>query len=266
MSTSNIQMLIPTAWRESSISAVLPAYNEEALIEQTVRRVANVLGQLVRRFEIVVTDDGSLDATRQILSHLRETQPGLHLRIVTHSVNQGYGAALASGFDAATADLVLMLDADGQFDIAEVVHLLAAMDNDTDLVIGYRVKRADPAIRLLNAWGWKQLVNSLFGYTARDVDCAFKLFRRDVWNSMHVKSHGAAFSAEFLIKSRRLGFRVKEVPVSHFPRTAGSPTGAHPRVIARAFAELFELRLRLNEELAHERRPAGVNRLNNIAA
>jgi hypothetical protein len=141
-----------------------------------------------------------------------------------------------------------MLDADGQFDVAEVVHLLAAMDNETDLAIGFRTRRADPLLRLLNAWGWKHLVNGLFGYTARDIDCAFKLFRRTVWHSLHVESRGATFSAEFLIKARRQGFRIVEVPVSHFPRTAGSPTGAHPRVIARAFVELFQLRLQLGRD------------------
>jgi glycosyltransferase involved in cell wall biosynthesis len=266
MTSSTIKPLVLAARRELSISAVLPAYNEEALIAQTVRRVASVVGQLVRDFEIVVSNDGSRDATGQILSHLREAEPGLHLRVVTHTVNQGYGAALAAGFDAAIAELTLMLDADGQFDVAELVHLLAAMDDHADLVIGYRAKRADPPMRLLNAWGWKHLVNGLFGYTARDVDCAFKLFRRDVWRSVHVASRGAAFSAEFLIKARRLGFRVTEVAVSHYPRTAGSPTGAHPRVIARAFLELFQLRLRLNADVAYERQRARVNVSNHIAA
>ena len=250
MQLSTTTPLDNPAPRTYSISAVLPAYNEDAVIEQTVRHVANVLRQLVLNFEIVVTNDGSRDQTGSILARLRETDPALHLRVVSHPTNLGYGAALASGFDAASADLVLMLDADGQFDVAELVHLLAALDDETDLVIGYRVHRADPPMRLLNAWGWKQLVNGLFGYTARDVDCAFKLFRREVWQSMRVQSRGATFSAEFLIKARRLGFRIREVPVSHFPRKAGSPTGAHPRVILRAFVELFQLRMRLSTDLA----------------
>jgi glycosyltransferase involved in cell wall biosynthesis len=236
----------------------VPAYNEEALVEQTVRRVAAVLRQLVSSFEIIVVNDGSRDRTGQILARLGETESDLHLRVMSHASNRGYGAALATGFGAASADLILMLDADGQFDVAEVVRLLAAMDDQTDLVIGYRAKRADPPIRLLNAWGWKQLVNGLFGYTARDVDCAFKLFRRTVWNSMSVESRGATFSAEFLITARRLGFRITEVPVSHFPRTAGAPTGAHPRVIARAFVELFHLRMRLNSDLRRRKQAASL--------
>jgi hypothetical protein len=117
-------------------------------------------------------------------------------------------------------------------------------------------------MRKLNAFGWKLLVNLLFGYTARDVDCAFKLFRRGVWESMTVNARGATFSAEFLIKARRLGFRVQELPVSHFPRTAGSPTGARLDVIVRAFVELFRLWRNLDSELsadprAQERRGGG---------
>jgi glycosyltransferase involved in cell wall biosynthesis len=234
--------------RRLSVSAVLPAYNEEALIEGSVRQVAEVLQRLVSDFEVVVVNDGSRDRTAAIVTRLIELEPALHARLVNHVQNRGYGAALASGFDAARGDLVLMLDADGQFDVAEVVHLLGAMDDGTDMVIGYRARRADPPMRLLNAWGWKLLVNSLFGYTARDIDCAFKLFRRSVWRSMHVESRGATFSAEFLIKARRMGYAIKETPVTHLPRTAGSPTGAHPRVIARAFAELFNLRLRLGSD------------------
>jgi glycosyltransferase involved in cell wall biosynthesis len=247
--------------RGSSIAAVLPAYNEEALIEQTIRHLAAVLAQLVDSFQILVTDDGSRDGTARILAYLETSEPHLHLSVVTHPTNLGYGAALASGFDAATADLVLLLDADGQFDVAELVHLLAALDADTDLVIGYRVKRADPPVRLLNAWGWKQLVNGLFGYAARDVDCAFKLFRRQVWANVHVDSRGATFSAEFLIKARRLDFHITEVPVTHLPRKAGSPTGARPSVILRAFVELFRLRLRLNQDLASTRQARPVTHL-----
>jgi glycosyltransferase involved in cell wall biosynthesis len=248
------------------MSAVLPAYDEEALIERTVTLVAAVLRRLVPCFEVIVTNDGSRDRTGEILARLQVSEPGLHLRVVTHPTNLGYGAALASGFDAATCDLIWLLDADGQFDVQQLAQLLAALDDDTDLVIGYRIKRADPWPRRVNAWGWNRLVNGLFGYTARDVDCAFKLFRRDVWRSVHVESRGAAFSAEFLIKARRQGFCVKEVPVSHYPRAAGAPTGANPRVIVRAFAEIFQLRLRLNDELARDRRPTRAQPRQHIAA
>src|SRR5579859_1447142 len=233
----------------SSISVVLPAYNEEAIIERTVRHVADVLRGLTTDFEIIVTNDGSRDGTAEVLAGLQAREPELHLRVVTHERNRGYGAAVATGFDAATKDLVFLTDGDKQFNVAELGEFLPAMDGQTDLVIGWRRKRADPPLRMANALGWKILVNLLFGYTARDVDCAFKLFRRRVWESMTVQSRGATFSAEFLIKARRLGFHVKELPVSHFPRTAGSPTGARPDVIVRAFAELFSLWRNLNRDI-----------------
>src|ERR1700716_1929577 len=237
-----------------SISAVLPAYNEEGIIERTVRHVADILRSVATDFEVIVTNDGSRDRTGQVLSDLQTRQPDLHLRIVTHERNRGYGAALASGFDASHKDLVFLTDGDKQFDVAELRDFLPVMDGQTDLVIGWRRNRADPLLRKANALGWKTLVNLLFGYTAKDVDCAFKLFRRRVWESMTVQSRGATFSAEFLIKARRLGFHVKELPVSHFPRTAGSPTGARLGVIARAFVELFRLWRNLDTELSADPR------------
>ena len=237
-----------------SLSAVLPAYNEEAIIERTVNHVASVLRGLVTDFEVIVTNDGSRDRTGEILRRLQETEPELNLRVVSHERNRGYGAALASGFDAATKDLIFLTDGDKQFDVGELQGFLPAMDAQTDLVIGWRRKRADPLMRKLNALGWKTLVNTLFGYTARDVDCAFKLFRRRVWESMTVHARGATFSAEFLIKARRLGYQVKELPVGHFPRMAGSPTGARPEVIVRAFVELFRLWRNLDTELQNDPR------------
>src|ERR1700736_5865332 len=225
----------------SSISVVLPAYNEEAIIERTVRHVAGVLRAQAHDFEIIVCNDGSRDNTAGVLADLQAREPDLNLRVVTHDRNRGYGAALASGFDAARKDLIFLTDGDKQFDVTELSQFLPEMDQQTDLVIGWRRNCADPPMRKLNALGWKLLVNLLFGYTAKDVDCAFKLFRRGVWESMTVNARGATFSAEFLIKARRLGFKMEELPVSHFPRTAGSPTGARPDVIVRAFAELFSL-------------------------
>lgn len=235
-----------------SVSAVLPAYNEEAIIERTVRHVAEVLADRVSDFEIVVTNDGSADRTGEILARLQQ-DPSVRLRIVTHKQNRGYGAALASGFDAASKNLIFMTDGDKQFDVREISGFLAAMQSDTDLVIGWRRDRADPFMRLMNARGWKLLVNGLFGYTARDVDCAFKLFRREVWKHVAVQARGATFSAEFLIKARRLGFRATELPVSHFPRTSGSPTGARLSVIARAFWEFFLLWRNLDRQLCDAR-------------
>jgi glycosyltransferase involved in cell wall biosynthesis len=236
-----------------SISAILPAYNEELLIEESVAQLADVLGKLTDDFEVIVTNDGSRDRTGAILNHLAENSPETRLRVVTHTRNLGYGAALASGFNTASKELIFFTDGDKQFDVAELAGFLQDMDDQTDLVIGWRRHRVDPPLRRLNAWGWKLLVNGLFGYTARDIDCAFKLFRRSVWQSLTITASGATFSAELLIKARRLGLMFKERPVTHFPRTAGSPTGARPDVIARAFKELLQLWWSLDRELATDR-------------
>jgi glycosyltransferase involved in cell wall biosynthesis len=233
----------------TAISAVLPAYNEEALIAATATSVARVLQELVDDYEVIVVNDGSRDRTQEIAEALSDEDP--HIRCVTHPVNRGYGEALRTGFSSATKELIFFTDGDKQFDIRELASFLPAMEH-ADMVVGYRRPRRDPPVRLVYAWGWKLLVTTLFGYAARDIDCAFKLFRRTVWETIEVRSGGATFSAELLVRTRRAGFRIVELPVTHLPREAGKPTGGNPRVIIRAFRELIWLRLNLRGD----RRPA----------
>jgi glycosyltransferase involved in cell wall biosynthesis len=230
-----------------SLSVVLPAYNEEAVIGATVGAVVDFVSTLTDDYEVIVVNDGSRDRTPEIVRELSQENPAV--RCVSHERNRGYGAALGTGFAAATRELVFLTDGDKQFDIRELSLFLPLID-EADLVIGYRHPRRDPFIRCLNGWGWNAIVNLLFGYTARDVDGAFKLFRRDVLDRVRVRATGATFSAEFLIKARRLGYRVVEHRVSHYPRPAGEPTGARINVIVRAFRELLWLRLNLERELA----------------
>jgi glycosyltransferase involved in cell wall biosynthesis len=237
-----------------SVSAVLPAYNEEAIIADTARTMARVLRDLVPEYEVIVVNDGSRDATAARVETVVGEDPSV--RLISHSVNRGYGAALATGFSAATKDWIFITDGDKQFDVRELAGFLTQMDG-CDLVIGFRVPRRDPLMRRLNGWGWNRLVRLLFGAVARDVDCAFKLFRREVWESIRVESGGATFSAEFLIKARRAGFLVRERRVTHLPRTAGRATGARPDVILRAFRDLFRLRLSLPPRTARPATPAG---------
>lgn len=233
-----------------SISAVLPALNEEANIPRTVPAVVETLATITSDFEVIVVDDGSWDQTAAVTEELARQYP--QIRLVRHAKNEGYGAALWSGFAAATKQLIFMTDADYQFDITDL-HRLMPFSGDHDMVIGFRSPRRDPFMRLVNAFGWKLLIHLLFGYTARDVDCAFKLFRREIIEACPVESRGAMFSAELLIKARAAGFRIKEVPVKHLPRTAGSPTGAKPKVILRAFKELIRFRLGFNPRTWLER-------------
>src|SRR5713226_6849013 len=169
------------------ISAVMPAFNEGANLEQSVGRMAAALQGHARAFEIIVVDDGSQDGTAAVLERLKAPHPSL--RVVRHPVNRGYGAALRSGFTAAHFPWVFLMDADNQFDPAEVEVLLARAA-DADIVAGYREHRRDPLPRRLNAWEFFTLVRLLFGRLARDVNCAFKLIRRDLLSGMDLHSEG----------------------------------------------------------------------------
>ena len=224
-----------TAGVHPSISAVLPAYNEEAVIAETVRRTAAALAELgVSDFEILVIDDGSGDATAARAAHA-----GTHVRVVSHPRNRGYGGALRTGFDAATRDAVFLMDSDGQFDPNEISRLLALYGPDR-VICGYRIRRRDTWVRRFYHRAFFGLVRLGFGPTARDVNCAFKLFPRPVGQGLH--ADGALVSTELLVRARRHGYRLMNVGVHHYPRTTGRATGADVRVVVRAFRELWQLR------------------------
>jgi glycosyltransferase involved in cell wall biosynthesis len=226
------------------VSAVMPAFNEQANLEQSVGRTADALAAHARTFEIIVVDDGSRDASPALLERLKATHP--NLRVVRHPVNRGYGAAVRSGFDAARLPWVFLMDADNQFDPEEVA-LLLAHAADADIVAGYRRHRRDPLPRRLNAWAFFTLVRLLFGRLVRDVNCAFKLIRRDLLAQMDLQAEGALINTELLVLARQLHARVVEVPVHHYPRRSGKQTGANLRVVLRAFAELFAFRAQMRK-------------------
>ncbi len=226
------------------LSVVLPAYNEEAVIEQTVTRCVAVLAELAPDFEVIIVDDGSRDRTGEIADALAAAHPG-HVRVVHNRPNRGYGGALMSGFDAASKEMSFFMDSDGQFNIADIAPLLALREQGHRVVLGYRKHRNDSPIRLLNAWGWNRLVRLLLGVRVRDVDCAFKLFDTELMRLCDIHADGAMWNTELLVKLRRLGVRFVEVPVGHYPRQHGSATGAQIRVILHAFSELPRMRGRL---------------------
>ena len=230
---------------ELSISVVLPAYNEEANVGQAVRSALEVMESITPSHEIIVVDDGSHDRTSEVVKELAESYPKVTL--IRHEINRGYGGALNSGFSAATGELVFFTSSDNQYDVAEVRKLLPFIET-AELVIGYRANRQDPFIRRLFAWGWNTLANLMFGYVARDIDCAFKLFKREILSQVRITSKGAMIDTELLVGAKRRGFRIIEVPVSHFPRLAGAQTGANVHVILRAFRDLLRFRLQLWRE------------------
>ncbi len=221
-----------------SISVFFPCYNEQDNVERTVQRAKEVLEGLNADFEIIIVNDGSADETGKRADSIAAGDT--RIRVVHHLHNMGYGAALQSGIHASKKELIFFTDGDGQFDISEI-KLLLPLIKQNDIVCGYRLDRKDPFMRKLNGWMWTKLVNLLFGMNIRDIDCAFKLFRAEVFERMKLSSAGALISAEILARATRQDFRLAEVGVHHYPRTAGKQTGAKLRVIIKAFKELFKL-------------------------
>jgi glycosyltransferase involved in cell wall biosynthesis len=232
--------------RVPELSYFFPAHNEEANLDGLVAEALDVLPTLADRFEIVIVDDGSRDRTPAMADALAAAHPDL-VRVVHHPTNYGYGAALRSGFRASRLGLISFTDGDRQFHVVDLGRLSARMaePDHPDVVVGFRIHRADPIIRTVYA-GLYRLANRIFfGLPVTDVDCACKLFRRDALSGVRVQSGGAFFSAELLIKLRAKGARIGEVGVPHYPRTAGSPTGAKPSVVWRAVKDFWWLRLRM---------------------
>lgn len=220
----------------TSVSAVLPAHNEEAAIASTVGSVLETLAGWMSDFEVIVVNDGSQDRTGTILDEI--AAENVHLRIIHHAVNRGYGAALVSGFEACKKDLVFFMDSDGQFDIRDLERFFPLL-TEYDAVLGYRIKRQDTWMRKVNAWGWKLLVRLIFGVRVRDVDCAFKIYKGSFFREHRLETRGAMINTEILYKLKRAGYTYTEVGVHHLPRNGGKATGAKPIVILRAFRELF---------------------------
>lgn len=224
--------------RHPAISVVLPAYNEVANIVTTLQRTHAALRRLgIDDYEVIVVDDGSTDATAEVVRTVAgELGPTV---LVSHAHNRGYGAALRTGFEAATREAIFLMDSDGQFDPADL-RLLLPHYTPHSLVAGFRARRSDPWVRRANHRIFFALVRLLVRPPLRDVNCAFKLFPRSL--GVGLRAEGAMISTELALRAQALGFAVVEVPVPHYPRRAGTPTGAHPRVVARAFVELWALR------------------------
>jgi glycosyltransferase involved in cell wall biosynthesis len=228
-----------SADRSRSIGVFFPCHNEAAVVEEVVSRALSVLKDLAIDYEVIVVNDGSSDQTGTIADRLAAANP--KVRVVHHPVNRGYGAALQSGIAACSKDLVFFTDGDGQFDLAELKNLLPLIDTH-DIVIGYRLNRQEGIVRRFNGWAWTRLGCFLFSLRVRDIDCGFKLFRRQVFEGMTLHSGGALISTEILARAVRKGCSITQVGVHHFPRRTGMATGAKPAVILRAFRELFRLR------------------------
>jgi len=229
---------IPPAGTGRTISVVLPAYNEEANIERQVRAVAAVLDELkFDDYEILVVDDGSRDRTSAIVQELGGELA--KLKLLRHEKNRGYAQALRTGFTTARMPLVFYTDADNQFDVRELKNLLPAID-DYDIVSGFRIYRFDPLTRLILSWGYNLLVRVLFRIRIRDVDCAFKLFRREIFDRIQIESKKFFVDTEILAKASKLNLRMTEIGVRHYPREAGEST-VRPSHVLHTLREIVEM-------------------------
>lgn len=226
--------------RVPQLTIFFPAYNEEGIVAQTVRDASRVAAEVADDYEVVVVDDGSADRTAALVEAAAADDP--HIRLVRHPRNRGYGAALRTGFATARKELVFFSDADAQFDLTEIDRLIAELPK-APVVIGYRIKRSDPPHRLFIAKSYNLIVRTLFGLRVRDIDCAFKLFRREALSKVDLESNGAFISSELLIKLRRADVPIVERGVDHYPRTTGYSKGAGVKVILRTIRDIVRLKL-----------------------
>lgn len=224
----------------SSLSVFFPAYNEEKNITSTILNASEVLKTLnLKNYEIIVVDDGSKDETRQVV--LKLIQHDSHLHLISHPQNRGYGGALKTGFLEAKYDWVAFADADGQFNFADIKKFLAKAA-EADVILGYRLNRADSRLRKLTTWGWKMLASILMGLNVSDYSCGFKLMKKKVYTAvLPLEGEEKVTQIEMLVKAKRLGFKFVEVGVPHYPRKFGTQTGANLTVVLKSVIDLLKL-------------------------
>lgn len=217
------------------LSLCFPCYNEQDVIGEVLAAALTVLPEFLEEFELVVVDDGSQDGTSAAVERIAKRDD--RVRLVRHEKNRGYGAAVSTALRAAHGEWICFTDGDGQFNMLDLPNLLVHAEK-SDVVIGYRRRRAEGSIRQFNSSSWKWLIRCLLGLKVRDLDCAFKLFPRWVVECLRMQSEGACISAEIMAQCMRGGVSITEVPVNHFPRSAGKATGANLKVVLKAFREL----------------------------
>lgn len=225
------------------VSIVMPAYNEEANIEQTVRASARALHDAGLAGEIVVADDGSTDSTGKILARLSSELSGLV--VVRHDANRGYGAALRSAIAASSGEQIVTIDSDGQFDIGELPSLVGEGLNGTAVVTGYRRKKQDTFFRVFANRGLNLFITALFGLRLNDINCAFRLYRADALRSISIESSGYQAPSEIMIKLANMGCAFRQVGVSHLPRMGGQSALRPLKTMAQMSAFLVYLKMKV---------------------
>ena len=242
------------AGKPSGLSVFFPAYNDAGTIASMVIRAVQVASELTPDYEVIVVNDGSADATPEIIDELARTYP--RVRAVHHPQNRGYGGALQTGFRSATKDLIFYTDGDAQYDPAELRSLWGRMGEDSDLVNGYKISRSDPLHRIIIGRVYHHIVKQMFGLTVRDVDCDFRLMRRRIFDQINLEKTSGVICLEMMKKITDGGFRIVEVPVHHYHRAFGKSQFFNFRRIAKTGVDVLRLWMALVIRRQHLR--AGV--------
>lgn len=223
----------------NELSVFFPAYNEEANIEKTVLKARDILLEFAKKWEILIIDDGSKDRTAEIADRLASRDS--RIRVIHHFPNKGYGAALKSGFGSARFPWVCFTDSDGQFDFSEVKKFIP-LTEEADLVLGYRLNRADSFIRKVYTLVWSMIPKILWGLDVRDYSCGFKLIKKVVFDEVQpLVGEEKVTQIELFVKAKKKGFKIAEVGVHHYPRRFGKQTGADIKVVIKSVIDLFRL-------------------------
>lgn len=231
-----------------AVSVFLPTYNEEQNIKIVTLKVQSVLEKVADKWEIIIVDDGSTDSTRESAIGLIKSDK--RIRLISHKVNRGYGASIKTGLYNSRYPWIAFIDSDGQFDFSEFPDFLEKQkQTGADLVIGYYKKRRVSKFKILTSKVWEAAVWLLFGLKVRDIDCGFKLIRKEVIDAIPKleSERGAFISSELLIKAKEKGYKIVEIPVTHYPRKAGAGTGRNLNVIIQSFSDLIKLWRKLND-------------------
>lgn len=223
----------------NSLSVFFPAYNEEANLKRSVESATPILKEIAIEWEVLIINDGSSDKTTEIAKELSRNDK--RVRVITHKANMGYGEALKSGFKNARYPWVAFMDSDGQFDFSEIKKFIAKTE-DADLILGYRLRRADSLLRRIYGFGWSLIAKILLGMTARDYSCGFKLIKKEVFEKVEPLTLGEKVTQiELLVKAQRTGFKFAEVGVHHYARQFGQQTGASFLVTLKSILDLVKL-------------------------
>jgi glycosyltransferase involved in cell wall biosynthesis len=250
-------MSVPPPEKPAGLSVFFPAYNDSGTIASMVIRAVQAASALTPDYEVIVVNDGSGDATAQIVDELARTYP--HVRVIHHAGNRGYGGALQTGFRAATKELIFYTDGDAQYDPAELAALWARMTPRIDLVNGYKISRSDPAHRVVIGRLYHHIVRFMFGLTIRDVDCDFRLMRRAIFERIDLAKTSGVICLEMMKKIEDAGFHIVEVPVHHYHRAFGRSQFFNFGRILRTGVDVFRLWYAL--VVRHEHRRGGVRPL-----